>query len=363
MNREIYRITGILAVLLTALSCSDDKEDKGPDGGGNTGVGDPNAPRIDELDENDICYDVEQGIDEVTSRVMLLEDVSGSMDDGLEGWRGPSKWEIAVDAIASMVNTYEESIQFGLDLFPSPGGDDSCDVSDPVRADVQYSNAQNIIDILDDDGPDGATPLLLGISNFLDASYASGFTSGEPGGYLVVISDGMDTCGPEGVWIDNDIGADAAQLATATETLLSTHGIQTFVIGFGFGDEDTVDAAQLDAIAQAGGTQFDTFFDAQNEDELNEALSSIGQAVIVSCQYQLGAIPDEADRSNTNIYFDGLPLGRGNDCSGEADWIWSNDDMTVIEFCPAACDMLENDQVDNLQVIIMCSPADVVVVV
>jgi hypothetical protein len=60
--------------------------------------------------------------------------------------------------------------------------------------------------------------------------------------------------------------------------------------------------------AREGNLQFTTYFDAQNEAELNQALDSIGQTVDISCRYQLGAVSQEADRDSTDIHFDGREL-------------------------------------------------------
>ena len=101
----------------------------------------------------------------------------------------------------------------------------------------------------------------------------------------------------------------------------------------------------------------------EREDQLNQALDSIGQAVIVSCRYQLGNISEDANRDYTNIYFDGVPLRRGEECTGDAEWIWGDAEMTTIEFCADACELLESGAVEELKVIIMCNPDDVVLVV
>ncbi len=387
---RVFRFMTILAATALVSGCADDnadesgtKDNPGRTGGNNdtgsagggTDIGDTHDPQgtgdddtanpqgSDDSDSGAICFELDQSIDKVTSRVMLLEDMSTSMEDSVDGSSdGESKWSVAVNAITSMVTTYEASIEFGLDLFPVGGPSDSqasCEIGSAVLVDVAYDNAATIIQTMDDEHTDDtrATPLLAAMQSFLDAAYAPGFTNGEPGGYLVVISDGMDTCGTDGVFSRND-GATEAELREVTSGLLAA-GIQTFVIGFGGG----IDPDQLNAIAEAGGTAFTTYFDAQNEEELNEALDSIGQAVIVSCQYQLSNVPEGADRALTNIYFDGQGLLRGESCSDAgAGWIWGDDDMTIIEFCPDACASLESGAVEQLRVVMACSPEDVLIV-
>lgn len=342
MQRILFLFFIAAAGVGLVWGCSDDDpDDEGP---GDNQVGDPNAPGLDELDTDNVCYEVDQDLNKTTSKVMLLQDISSSMTDNIGG---QTKWQIDQAALTNMVTTYDDTIQFGLDFFPN---DRDCGVSLPVAEDTAPNNGDNLAALIAATDTLQTTPLLLAMNNFLDASYAPNFMSEGADPYLVVVSDGADSC--------SDVSA--ADMTNVTSDLLA-NGVRTFAIGFGDG-VNAEGAAQLTAIAEAGGTPFDTYFNAQDENELNQALESIGEAVIVSCRYALGEVSAEANREWTNIYFDGEPLRRGESCDGDADWTWGNADMTIIEFCQDACTLLEDGKVDNLNVVIMCSQDEVVVV-
>ena len=323
------------------------------DGNGDTGnnnddtsgsiSGDTNAPELNEIDTADVCFNVEQGITTTTGRVMLLQDISSSMNDQVGG---QTKWTIAKAALTGMVTAFGDTIEFGLDFFPI---DRNCGVGTQVAEDAAANNGDNLAAVLAATELNATTPLYNAMSNFLDATYAPAFMADGSDPYLVVVSDGRDSCSNTSA-LDQDLGTLTANLRES--------GVKTFVIGFG----NSVDPQQLNAIAENGGTRFNTYFDAQDEAELNAALDSIGQVVAVSCRYELGSLPADANPNFTNIYFDGVGLSRGTECTAGVDWIWGDAAMTTIEFCPNACTLLESGDVGQLNVIVMCNEGDVIVV-
>ncbi len=345
--KRIWLLSCVIGLIATggAWSCSDSESDEEDEGSKGNNVGDPTAPDLSEIDTEDICYEADQEFSRNTSKVMLLQDISSSMNEEIGG---QTKWEIDQEALINMVTRYGDTIEFGLDFFPV---DRDCGVGTSVREDTSPNNGDNLAGVLAGTDTLQTTPLLRGMNNFLDPGYAPNFLGEGASPYLVVVSDGADSCGGLN---GEDVGVD--ELEAVTSELLDS-GIRTFAIGFGSG----VDAAELNAIAEAGGTPFDEYFNAQDEAELNEALESIGEAVVVSCSYTLGNVSAEANRDYTNIYFDGEPLRRGDSCDG-ADWTWGNSDMTTIEFCADACELIESGDVEELNVIIMCSADSVVVV-
>ncbi len=290
------------------------------------------------------CYEEDQGLSESTARVMLLQDISSSMNDHVDG---ATKWEIDQGALTAMVAQYGDTVQFGLDFFPI---DEDCGVGSIVGLDAAPNNGTNVANVVATTGLNRTTPLLFAMANFLNPLYAPVFAADGAEPYLVVVSDGKDTCGGEDQYGG---GSTAEALANVTARLLAA-GIRTFAVGFGNG----VDPSQLNAIAAAGGTQYTTYFDAQNEADLNQALDSIGQTVRIACRYQLGTISEEADRNSTTIHFDGQKLVRGEECIGDADWMWGNEARSIVQFCVDECTMLENDEVGQLRVTMGCRTDD-----
>jgi hypothetical protein len=140
---------------------------------------------------------------------------------------------------------------------------------------------------------------------------------------------------------------------------LADLGIGTIVIGFG----DGANPDQLNAIAAAGGTVFDTYIDAQDGDALDAALNDIASTVVVSCLFKLNNYdPETVNTDRVNVLFDGTPVPRDNGCAKGEGWTWADDERTTIQFCEGACTQIENDSVDSIQIQIACSDSDVVVV-
>lgn len=150
--------------------------------------------------DSDVCAKEEFAIQASPVRLMLLQDISGSMvmDDSGTLLPPPNKWTIARSALAKMLNSYEAEIAFGFDTFPNNG---LCGVDQPPQSDTQKNNAQTIIGLMDMIDPDGSTPLLLAMKKYLSSTYAPIFSSDGATKYLVVVSDGGDTCGSGGISI------------------------------------------------------------------------------------------------------------------------------------------------------------------
>jgi hypothetical protein len=224
--------------------------------------------------------------------------------------------------------------------------------------DVALDNGAAILDTLDSYAPSNATPLLLAMQNFTDASYAPVFLNGEADSYLVIISDGMDTCGAEGVFNRNG-ATTPGELAGVATDLLEVFGIRTIVIGFGEGAEPD----QLNAIAEAGGTEFVTYFDAQDGDQLAEALNTIAETVLVTCQFQIGTFDEDVvDLDLVNVYLDDEPIPRDDGCAVGVGWSWADDQRTSIVLCDEACDILETTIVDEIRVEIACTEDELIIV-
>ncbi|MBN2715243.1 MAG: VWA domain-containing protein [Deltaproteobacteria bacterium] len=345
-------------------TASENVEENEDDDETSDGNGDDDSDDADDADsaEVEICEELTTDLSRVPTKVMILEDKSLSMDDN-------NKWTLALEAINGMATAYDNDIQFGLDLFArasdtsdnNTGRPDrnnnnaSCAVGESVIHDVALGNADLIVDALSNASPSDATPLLLAMRNYTDPAYAPLFLGGDGNRYLVVLSDGQDTCGTDGVFSMQG-GATAAELAAVTAQL-AENGIKTIVIGFGQG----VDPDQLNAIAAAGGTSFTEYLQASDGEELKAALSTIAEKVVVSCEFEMGTF----DSSDVNmnlvmVSFDGTQVPRDDNCAGETGWTWKDDSQTVIQFCTYACGILESEAVEEIQVKLACSEDDII---
>ncbi|MBN2525049.1 MAG: VWA domain-containing protein [Deltaproteobacteria bacterium] len=324
---------------------------------------DEDTGQEDDLDSDsgafEACETLSSQIDRVFTRVMLLEDKSSSMMDN-------NKWDTAKQAIDAMVTAYENDIEFGLDLFPrgtsleDVGDENVCSVGDVVIHDVSLNNASTINDELENTMLSISTPLLLAMLNYTNSDYAPAFLDGSSSSYLVIISDGTDSCGG-GPGVPGELSTypSAEQLAEVTTELRDQHGIKTIVIGFGEG----ADPEQLNAIAAAGGTDFVQYLQADNGEELTDALSQIVEKVVVSCEFEVGGFDNpDVNYDLVMVKFDGEQIPRDDNCKTGKGWRWTNDAHTTIEFCEDACGTLESGDVEGVKVELACNVEQVIVV-
>lgn len=307
-----------------------------------------------------VCETYTAELEKVASRVTILLDKSQSMSED-------NKWNLALNAINSIVSEFDEKIAFGFDAFSRNTdligslfrrNSTMCDVGDQVVLDVSMESGDRILRTLRTYRPGDATPLQLAMMNYSDPQYAPIFMNQKGKSYLVIISDGIDTCGATGEFDENG-GATAGELAQVAEKLYEDSGIYTVVIGFGEG----ADPEQLNAIADAGGTEFTEYFDASNGDELTDALNTIAKAVSVSCQFQIGQTDEnEVNLDLVNVFLDEVPVPRDDGCEKDTGWTWTNSERTTIEFCDAACDRVKANEVDNFSVEIACNVSDVIII-
>ncbi len=309
----------------------------------------------------EICETLGLSLERIPVRIMLLQDRSSSMTATVEG---TPKWNLAETAVGNMVNTWGNDIDFGVDFFSDPNGRQQCTATPSATLDTGPGNIDEIASLMATMGPftstgGGRTPLYLALERYLDPLHAQVFLDGTVESYLVVVSDGADSCESEGVPTRNGgSSVTPEQFSSLTSEILETTKIKTIVIGFG----DEAEPAQLNAIAGSGGTEFTQFFDAQDGPALEEALNIIGASVHVSCNYEIGTFdPEEVNLDLVNVYFDGTAVPRDDNCAASTGWSWTDETRTAIQFCDLACDMLETGDATEVSIEIMCSITDIVI--
>jgi hypothetical protein len=163
--------------------------------------------------------------------------------------------------------------------------------------------------------------------------------------YLLVVSDGED----EGCFDGDPVSS----LTASTRTILETHGIKSFAIGFG-STSGTL-ASELNAIASNGGTSFTTFLHAEDGPGLAAALESIASSVI-TCDYVLDDVEPTADPEQVNFYVDGTVVPMNASCtetSGNG-WHWLDDAHTTVEFCGDYCTQIRGGTVGTITATFGC---------
>ena len=179
-------------------------------------------------------------------------------------------------SVASVISANPE-VAFGLSMFPVGLG---CSIGDGTPGLFQPPvnwphvpvtlNASSPIDswFASNDAAGGATPLISAMEWFADNAPAV-WGDAIGGAYLVVMTEGADTCRCDQQDPDRS-GCLVDGLSAATRALAAA-GVKTYVIGYQYGEEPEA----LNAIAQNGGTTFTEFVYAGNESSLTSAFESI----------------------------------------------------------------------------------------
>lgn len=189
------------------------------------------------------------------SQALILVDASSSM--GVH-------WD-AVQASIAAVAAANPKVTFGLVPFPAAG---ACGVTSTPAVPLGSKDASALGTWFQSHPPYGQTPLVDALAAVEQAAPAL-FPGG---GSLLLLSDGADTC----AWpLEPDPAVREAQvveaLAASTAALRDTHDVDTWVIGYAYQGS----TAQLDAIAQSGGTPTGAWIPAGSEQELLVALETI----------------------------------------------------------------------------------------
>ena len=215
--------------------------------GGFAGTGDPpdggfaGAP----VDGGFICGAMTT-LQPIVPDVLILLDNSASMNDDAGGSTCPggcgasSKWTQVTTAIEDVVMSTQASVNWGLQFM---GSNSTCGVPPGVAVGVLPSASDAISTALALVHPLGDTPTELAMDSAV--TYLQGRT--DPNSkYILLATDGLPTCKPDGGVNDDDsAGAEAAVAAARTA------GFDTFVVGFAT-SQGTANAT-LDAMAVAGG--------------------------------------------------------------------------------------------------------------
>jgi hypothetical protein len=343
-------------------------KDSGPKKDGSSSNVSSNGDAQNEVDAA-VCAAQDFPIKAKQATVMLLIDYSSSMATAPE--TPPHRWAQAVSALTTLLSSSSLTkpiFSFGLDYFPDGSGGapvdgkiGDCGVSNPVKRDCAPSNQQNVISDLanmpEPPATGNMTPMWCAMNNFNTASYAPGCDSADSEHYMVVISDGSDTCGTDCNCMDTpdtcgdpNFGATDTELGSLAGTLCS-NSVKTFVISFGTGG---VDSGKLNKIAENGCTAKTSYLEAEDGAALIRVFDDIINAMF-PCEYDIAQPdPTKADPALVNFYFDGTSIRRNDDKDCEDGWQWTNDDKTKMKFCKTSCDQLKSGSVNEVKATFGC---------
>lgn len=238
--------------------------------------------------------------------VGIVLDRSSSMlaapDGSAAGPDKPSKWTIATQAIAGVVNRHDGRFPIGLVYFPSTSQSGLCAVSPSFDFPIGYGQKGGLLGSLSGVQPNGNTPTGNAIMNaindpaFLDASRKQ---------YLILLTDGKPCC-QAGCMDSVQAAFDAVSAVQTARGRLQE--IKTIVIGFGQlqADEQQV----MNELADAGGmpaakTGPTRYYRADDSTALNTALDNIVKTLIAGG----GDVGPGVEVCDDSCYAVGCPSG------------------------------------------------------
>jgi hypothetical protein len=260
----------------SASASTGETDDFTDDGGTDAGSADDAADSDDEGTVFDLGTPADVATEEcVPPDVLVVLDRTQSMHkrpdnstppDNAMGW-AESKWGIAVPTIEAFVGTYEDTVRFGLELFPRDPGGNACKTLSQVITGASATNpecqggelvvapvelgAAAIDAVLD------TTTTKLCISTPVAAALETAATElaaivqADRPQYVLLITDGKDTC-------------QGGQVVPAAQALAAA-GVLVYVVSFGIAGDDGIDPAQLNDLACAGQTAVDFAMNCMDE--------------------------------------------------------------------------------------------------
>jgi len=184
--------------------------------------------------------------------VMLILDASGSMWGKING---QAKIDIARGAVSNIVNSWNKNTKIGVMAYGHRRKGDCSDIQTLVPIGVVSPN--RVISMLNDINPKGKTPLGSAIK-----IAASSLKTKEEAATVILLSDGLETCGMDPCTI-------------ATQLKKDNINFRAHVIGFDV--KNIGDISKLKCIAQNTGGRY---FTANNTDELNRALGEVKKVAV-----------------------------------------------------------------------------------
>lgn len=289
------------------------------------------------------CVPGTADLDRAVPALMFVVDASGSMDSEL-GTSGVTRWDAMKSAFASTLPPVDASMELGLMIYPTKGGDKNCAAGQAALA-PGLGHVEATLDALDHRKPSGATPTADAID--VAASTLQQHRAAAAARSLVLATDGgpncnasLDTatceCVAAPVCKDPVLCLDDVR-TTSVLAKYAQKGIPTYVIGIAADDDDFSDV--LNEMADAGarprvGEKL-RYYPVKSAQEFDAALTTIRDQV-GACTWLTRSIPDAG--GTIVILVDGMEVPF--DDTGADGWSWSDLSNGELVFGGPTCALL-----------------------
>jgi Mg-chelatase subunit ChlD len=336
---------------------------------GGQGAMDASAPtgRPESSGDGGTCEVHDIGHGRIAPDILIVLDRSGSMRN-----RGTDRWGPSVSALGTITSSLDESVKFGLMVFPgeadeaalmvkcnairdpgdredclNSGVDDTC-AAGTVVVPVGAHTAAPIAEALANMEPSGGTPTassLAAAHTALGSGRNDNLDAVKGAKYVLLVTDGKPNCSVD--QFSGSGGMPDPQAVTDSVMRIqemSADEIKTYVLGYGTqNDADATDA--LNQMARAGGTGDQAYRPINDEQGLLAEFEKI-TGTLVSCDFALNT--PTLDPSYVDVRLDDKQLAL-DDANG---WTLSADHLRVT-VQGTACSLLKA-ATHNLSVRVQC---------
>jgi hypothetical protein len=218
-------------------------------------------------------------LERAPAQILIVLDRSGSMNEIVPPIVG-TKWVNVTAALNETVTATNDSVLWGLKVFPQPTG---CVVADGADVPIAAMNSAPIAAGIQAVTPVGSTPTALAVTKA--AAYLQGLGTTTPK-YIVLATDGQPNCRAGG--LGGSMDPDGAVMAVQAA---ATAGFHTFVVGIA--TTGTEADGTLNNMATAGlepRTTDPKYYPVTSRADLVAALGLItGQ--VTNCVFPLNQLP------------------------------------------------------------------------
>ncbi len=292
------------------------------------------------LDSDNVCQSYSIYTEALPSRVLILQDLSSSLQT-----RG--RWDGLKTAMIQFVDANEHQFRLGLVPFATTildgnNNDADCTVNRDHVISPVIANAgviKNKVYEIDVDDLVGGTPTNEALVASEEILVGQDPNDGSAR-VIILVTDGAPNC-LDGNGGDGATSQDEQRVTNTITRLHDEQNTAVYVVGY---DLDNSLTNVMNRWADVGGTG--THYPADNTQKLLEQMEAITGSI--PCEYVL----DEAapDPSYVRVEIDGLTIPYGDTDSG---WTLESDDKTITLFS-AACDVLRDGDPHEVAVTVEC---------